>query len=287
MTGTITFEGTSRFVKAGEITLHLNEVGDGPPLILLHGSGPGATSWSNFKHNLPELSRHFRVLAVDQPGYGLSDKPPFTRDDSVFKVTSRAVAGLLDELGIEQTHFIGNSLGGANALKFTLDHPTRVGRLVLMGPGGAAVNIFSPPMSEGFKYLRAFYGAANPTREQLEAFIRVMVFDQDLVTDELIDERYAAAIEPSQLDGARRVQASMDSLPEDDQLWRVLHKVRHPVLMTWGRDDRVLPLDMAMFAMRRIPNARLHIFPKCGHWAQLEHREEFDRLTIDFLTMGS
>ena len=104
MADTITFEGTSRFVKAGEITLHLNEVGEGPPLILLHGSGPGATSWSNFKHNLPALSRRFRVLAVDQPGYGLSDKPPFTRDDSVFKVTSRALAGLLDELGIENTH---------------------------------------------------------------------------------------------------------------------------------------------------------------------------------------
>jgi len=287
MANTITFEGTSRYVKAGELTLHLNEIGEGPPLILLHGSGPGATSWSNFKHNLPALSARFRVLAVDQPGYGLSDKPLFSREDSVFKVTSRALEGLLDELGIDKVDFIGNSLGGANALKFTLDHPDRVGRLVLMGPGGAAVNIFSPPMSEGFKYLRAFYNAANPTREQLEAFIRIMVFDQDLITDELLDERYKAAIEPSQLDGARRVQASMDSLPEDDQLWRVLHKVRHPVLMTWGRDDRVLPLDTAMFAMRRMPNARLHIFPKCGHWAQLEHREEFDRLTIDFLTMGS
>ena len=191
MSDAITFEGTSRFVKAGEITLHLNEMGEGPPLILLHGSGPGATSWSNFKHNLPALSRRFRVLAVDQPGYGLSDKPPFTREDSVFKVTSRALAGLLDELGIEKVDFIGNSLGGANALKFTLDHPTRVGKLVLMGPGGAAVNIFSPPMSEGFKYLRAFYSAANPTREQLEDFIRIMVFDQELITDELLGDANA------------------------------------------------------------------------------------------------
>jgi len=280
----ITFDATSRHVKAGEITLHLNEVGSGPPLVMLHGSGPGATSWSNFKGNLPALSQHFRVLAVDQPGYGLSDKPPFSRDDSVFRVTSRALAGLLDELDIEQADFVGNSLGGANALRFALDHPDRVRRMVLMGPGGAAVNLFSPPLSEGFKLLRAFYGAENPTREQLEAFVRIMVFDQSLITEELIDERYRSAIDPEQLDGARRVQRSMDELPEEDQLWRYLHKVKHPVLMTWGRDDRVLPLDMAIFAMRRMPNAHLHVFPKCGHWAQVEHQKAFDRLTIDFLT---
>jgi pimeloyl-ACP methyl ester carboxylesterase len=280
----ITFEGTSRYVKAGEITLHVNEVGDGPPLVMLHGSGPGATSWSNFKGNLPTLSEHFRVLAVDQPGYGFSDKPEFSREDSVFKVTSRALAGLLDELGIEQAHIVGNSLGGANALRFALDHPKRVGRMVLMGPGGAAVNLFSPPLSEGFKLLRAFYGAESPTREQLEAFIRIMVFDQDLITDELIEERYRAAIDPDQLDGARRVQQSMDNLPEDDQLWRYLHKIRHPILMTWGRDDRVLPLDAAIFPMRRFPDARLHVFPRCGHWAQVEHRAEFDQLTIGFLS---
>jgi pimeloyl-ACP methyl ester carboxylesterase len=280
----ITFDATSRHVKAGDITLHLNEVGDGPPLVMLHGSGPGATSWSNFKGNLPALSQHFRVLAVDQPGYGLSDKPTFTRDDSVFRVTSRALAGLLDELGIERADFVGNSLGGANALRFALDHPERVRRMVLMGPGGAAVNVFSPPLSEGFKLLRAFYSAKEPSREQLEAFIRIMVFDQALITDELIEERYRSAIDPETLDGARRVQQSMDDLPEDDQLWRFLHRVRHPVLMTWGRDDRVLPLDAAFFALRRMPNARLHVFPKCGHWAQVEHQKEFDRLTIDFLT---
>jgi pimeloyl-ACP methyl ester carboxylesterase len=280
----ITFDATSRHVKAADITLHLNEVGVGPPLVMLHGSGPGATSWSNFKGNLPALSQHFRVLAVDQPGYGLSDKPIFSRDDSVFRVTSRALAGLLDELGIEQVDIVGNSLGGANALRFALDHPERVRRMVLMGPGGAAVNVFSPPLSEGFKLLRAFYGAKEPTREQLEAFIRIMVYDQALITDELIEERYRSAIDPETLDGARRVQQSMDDLPEDDQLWRFLHRIRHPVLMTWGRDDRVLPLDAAFFALRRMPNARLHVFPKCGHWAQVEHQREFDRLTIDFLT---
>jgi pimeloyl-ACP methyl ester carboxylesterase len=283
----ITFDSTSRKVKAGGITVHFNEVGEGYPLVLLHGSGPGATSWSNFKQNLPALSQHFRVLAVDQPGYGLTDKPIFTKQDSVFQVTSRALLGLLDELGIERAHVLGNSLGGANALRFALDHPTRVDRMVLMGPGGAAVNLFSPPLSEGFKLLRAFFAAEKPTREQLEEFIRIMVFDQSLVTQELIDERYAAAIDPEQLDGARRVQQSMENPSEEDQLWRYLHKVRHPVLMTWGRDDRVLPLDMAIFATRRMPDVRLHVFPKCGHWAQVEHRVEFDRLTIDFLTMGA
>src|SRR5436305_1596259 len=98
----ITFESTSRLFTAGDIKLHANEVGEGPPLILLHGSGPGATSWSNFKQNLPALSQKFQVFAVDHPGYGLSDKPEFTREDSIFKVTSRALAAMLDDLGIDK-----------------------------------------------------------------------------------------------------------------------------------------------------------------------------------------
>jgi pimeloyl-ACP methyl ester carboxylesterase len=152
-----------------------------------------------------------------------------------------------------------------------------------MGPGGAAVNIFSSTPSEGIKLLHRFY-EGEPSRERLEDFIRIMVFDQSLITDELIDERFAIARDPEVLAGSARAIESFSRPGEDDQLWRSLHKIKHEVLMTWGRDDRVLPLDGAFFALRRIPNARLHVFPKCGHWAQVERRVEFDELALSFLS---
>jgi pimeloyl-ACP methyl ester carboxylesterase len=277
------FDSTSRFIQAGDVKLHVNDVGDGQAIVMLHGAGPGATSWSNFKQNVPALSERFRLLLVDQPGFGMSDKPLFD-EDSILSTTSKAIAGLLDDLGIERAHLVGNSMGGANALKFTLDNPTRVDKLFLMGPAGAAVNIFSGALSEGLALLKRFYDEPEPRRDILEAFVRIMVFDQSLVTEELLDERWVAASDPATFEGQRRVSASLNRLPEDDQLWRSIHKVKHPILMTWGRDDRVLPLDNALFAMRRFPNARLHVFPRCGHWAQLEWQPEFDRLVLGFFS---
>jgi len=281
----ITFDATSRFVKTGDVTIHLNDLGEGPPVVLLHGSGPGASSWSNFKQNLPALTQHFRCLAVDQPGFGRSEKPEF-RDQSFYKVTSNALLSLLDELGLDKVDFIGNSLGGASALRFALDHPDRTRKLLLMGPGGAAVNIFTTVPSEGIKLLNRFYDPPGPSRERLEDFIRIMVYDQSLITDELIDERFAVAKDPEVVAGSKRAIDSFSRPSEDDQLWRSLHKIRHEVLMTWGRDDRVLPLDNAFFALRRMPNARLHVFPRCGHWAQVEHQAEFDELAVAFFRRG-
>ncbi len=278
------FEATTRRSKAGSIELHYNEAGEGPVLVMLHGGGPGASSWSNFNQNLPGLAEHFRVLLVDQPGYGRSDKPEF--DESFWTYSARAVRDLLDELGIERAHFVGNSLGGGTTLRFALDHPDRADRLVLMGPGGGALNIFSPDPSEGLKLLAGYYAPPGPSREKIEAFIRIMLFDQSLVTEELIDERYATSIDPEIMGGTiRALGGLMAGDPADSELWRLIDRIEHRTLLTWGRDDRVLPLDGAFFALKRMRDARLHVFPRCGHWAQLEHRAEFDRLTIDFLTL--
>jgi len=281
MSEPLTFASTSRTAKAGDITLHYNEAGEGPPLVMLHGGGPGASSWSNFKQNLQGLSEHFRVLLVDQPGYGLSDKPEIT--EPFWTYSARAVRDLLDELGIEKAHFVGNSLGGGTTLRFALDYPDRADRLVLMGPGGGALNIFSADPSEGLKLLFDFYAPPGPSREKMEAFIKIMLFDHSLVTEELIDERYKAATDPETMKGAVNALGGLATRAEESELWRFLDKVPHRTLLTWGRDDRVLPLDGAFLALKRMPDARLHIFPRCGHWAQLEHLEEFNWLTANFL----
>ena len=272
-----------KYVQAGSLKLHYHEAGaeHAETVILLHGGGPGASAWSNFGRNLPEFAKHYRTIAVDQPGFGRSDKP--TEHPQYFRHSADAVAGLMDALGIERAHFVGNSLGGGAAVRFALNHAKRAGRLVLMGPGGLSVNLFAPDPTEGVKNLGRF--AAKPSRERMEAFLRIMVHDQALVTDELIDERFAAANTPESLAAMRAMGMSFaqPDTYEEGLLWREAHRLRQRVLLIWGREDRVNPLDGALVALKTIPRAQLHVFGGCGHWAQLEKFDEFNRLALDFL----
>ncbi|CDP88162.1 MULTISPECIES: 4,5:9,10-diseco-3-hydroxy-5,9,17-trioxoandrosta-1(10),2-diene-4-oate hydrolase [Mycolicibacterium] len=283
----ITFESTSRYadVQAGELAmrLHYHEAGDpaAQTIVLLHGGGPGASSWSNFGRNIAVLAEKYHVLAIDQPGYGLSDK--HTEHEQYNRYSAKAVLGLLDKLGITgRVPLLGNSLGGGTAVRFALDYPDRAGKLVLMGPGGLSVNLFAPDPTEGVKALAKFN--FEPTRENLEAFIRIMVFDQKLVTPELVDERFAIASTPESLAATRAMGKSFAGADfELGMMWREVYKLRQPVLLIWGREDRVNPLDGALVAVKQIPRVQLHVFGQCGHWAQVEKFDEFNKLTIDFL----
>jgi 4,5:9,10-diseco-3-hydroxy-5,9,17-trioxoandrosta-1(10),2-diene-4-oate hydrolase len=248
---------------------------------MLHGGGPGASSWSNFAAALPRFAESFRTILVDQPGFGGSDKPAVV--GNYYRHAADHVIGLMDELGIEKAHVLGNSLGGGTAMRLALTHPDRVERLVLMGPGGLSLNLFHADPTEGVQRLMDF--GANPTREALRAFISTMVVNQKLVTDELVEERFADATAP----GAREAMASMGmsfwnpEFAEDGMLWREAHRLRHPTLLTWGREDRVNPLDGAMVALKLIPKAELHVFPRCGHWAQIEAADAFCEVATAFL----
>jgi 4,5:9,10-diseco-3-hydroxy-5,9,17-trioxoandrosta-1(10),2-diene-4-oate hydrolase len=278
---------TSRFADAAGMRLHYHEVGpadpDGLPVVLLHGGGPGASGWSNFGRNLPVFAGRFRTLLVDQPGFGRSDRPPVT--GNYFTFAADALAGLLKTLGIDRVHLLGNSLGGGTAVRFALNYPDRAGRLVLMAPGGLGLNVFSPDPTEGIKRLSRFAAPPGPTREKMAAFLRIMVHDQRLVTDELIDERFAAASDPAALAAMASLGASFfdPATAEDGLLWRDAHRLRQHVLLIWGREDRVNPLDGALVALKMIRRAQLHVFGGCGHWAQLEKFDEFNRLAISFL----
>ncbi|WP_039794783.1 4,5:9,10-diseco-3-hydroxy-5,9,17-trioxoandrosta-1(10),2-diene-4-oate hydrolase [Nocardia araoensis] len=283
-TAELTAESTSRYAQVRpDLRLHYHEagVGAGPTIVLLHGGGPGASSWSNFARNIPVLAEHFHVIAVDQPGYGRSDKP--TEHPQYFVHSASALKDLLDHLEItSRVHLLGNSLGGGAAVRFALDYPDRAGKLILMGPGGLSTNLFAPDPTEGVKLLSKFN--FEPTRENLEAFLRIMVFDQSLITEELIEERFASASTPEALAATRAMGKSFASADfEKGMLWRDAYKLRQPVLLIWGREDRVNPLDGALVATKVIPRAQLHVFGGCGHWAQLEKFHEFNRLAIDFL----
>jgi 4,5:9,10-diseco-3-hydroxy-5,9,17-trioxoandrosta-1(10),2-diene-4-oate hydrolase len=271
------------YADVGGFRLHYHEAGDGQPVVMLHGGGPGASAWSNFGPNLPVFAKEFRTLLVDQPGFGASDKPEITKQ--YFTFSADALLGLLDKLSIERAHLVGNSLGGGTAVRFALNHPDRAGRLVLMAPGGLSLNVFSPDPTEGIKKLYAFAGPPGPSKEKLADFLRTLVFDQSLVTDELVEERFRHASNPESLRAMTSMGASFTRPEtfEQGMLWREAYKLRQRVLLIWGREDRVNPLDGALTALKLMPRAELHVFGRCGHWAQLERFDEFNRLTMSFL----
>jgi 4,5:9,10-diseco-3-hydroxy-5,9,17-trioxoandrosta-1(10),2-diene-4-oate hydrolase len=202
-------------------------------------------------------------------------------------VAANALASLMDELGIGKTHIVGNSLGGGTALRFALDYPDRLGRLVLMGPGGLTLNVLAPDPTEGVRRLMEFGAPPGPSREKMAAFLRTMVHDQQLVNDELINERFAVASQPQALAGMAAMGSSFfGEHAEDGMLWREAHRVKHEVLLIWGREDRVNPLDGALIALKQLRRAQLHVFGGCGHWAQLEKFDEFNELSLRFLAGG-
>ncbi len=263
------------------LQLSYTDVGTGPVVVLLHGSGPGVTGMANFGANLPALSEHLRCIVVDQPGFGASARPE-RYDRNYLRISADALGGLLDVLGLEQVALLGNSMGGDVAVRYALDHPKRVSKLMLMGPGGTGATILGPSPSEGITRLMEFN--AEPTRERMAAWVRTMLFDQRLATDDLIDARMAAAT-PEATRSLQDAYATFydPAMAEPVPLWGEVHRIRQPVLLCWGRDDRVAPVEGALFPARRMAKADLRIFSRCGHWVQIERKTDFERAAIEFL----
>jgi 2-hydroxy-6-oxonona-2,4-dienedioate hydrolase/4,5:9,10-diseco-3-hydroxy-5,9,17-trioxoandrosta-1(10),2-diene-4-oate hydrolase len=273
----LTAEGTSRFVQAGGHRLHYHEAGEGPSLLMIHGGGPGAGGWSNYRRNIDALSERFRVVIPDLPGFGRSDKPQIAT--SLYRYLADSMRDLLDALQIDHAHIVGNSLGGATAVKLALDTPDRVDRLVLMGPGGG-LQLFTPRPSEGVKQLFSYYEGGGPTPAKLEKFLDCMVFDRGAITEELFNERLEASLQP----GLKESWPFSNVRPPImETLWKDYDRLKSRTLVIWGRDDRTVPIDNAWAMLNQIPDVRLHVFGKTGHWAQWERAAEFNQLVLGFL----
>jgi 4,5:9,10-diseco-3-hydroxy-5,9,17-trioxoandrosta-1(10),2-diene-4-oate hydrolase len=273
------FEGTSRYLE-GDYRLHYHEAGFGPPLVLLHGSGPGVSGWSNFAGNFPVFAQRFRTVVFDLPGFGRSERPALDR--AYPRLAAEALLLLLDKLGLAHAHVLGNAMGGYVALEFALAAPERVDRLVLIGPGGLSINVLGPDPSEGARRLADFM--MLPSRQAMVDWVDTMVSDKSVVDDALIDERMASAAAPGAMESAMAIFSSLAEHPEPVPMWARLKGIEAPTLVTWGRDDRMLPLESALLGFRQLPNAELHVFSRCGHWPQVERKTDFERLVIDFLS---
>jgi 2-hydroxy-6-oxonona-2,4-dienedioate hydrolase len=279
----LSFEATSKFADTEKGRIHYHEAGTGPALLMIHGSGPGVTGWANFGDNLAFFSEHFRCLIIDLPGYGKSDAV----EGIPVPVCVEGCWALLDALGINKVDIIGNSLGAMVGGFMAAYQQARVGKLVAIG--GLGMNIYSPFPGQGLTLLSEF--VEDPTRERIRSWLNSMVYDQSLVTDEMIDQRFEAATEPKTMATSKMLYSkeSLAALAEQfrgpDAAQRIAHLplIQAPTLLTWGRDDRVTPLDLALVPMRMIPNCELHVFPDCGHWSMIEAKSAFQSLTLSFL----
>ena len=280
----LTEAATSKFVRIKEgdldLQLHYNDCGSGDEtVIMLHGSGPGASGWANFNRNIePLVAAGYRVILLDCPGWSKSD--PIVCTGSRSELNARTVKGFVDALGLDKVHLIGNSMGGHSAVAFALANPARVGKLVLMGGGTGGPSNFVPMPAEGIKLLQKLY--REPTIDNLKAMMAVFVFDSSSLTDELYQARLDNML--ARQDHLENFVKSLAANPKQfTDYGPRLGEVTAQTLIIWGRDDRFVPMDIGLRLIWGLPNAELHIFNRCGHWAQWEHADKFNRMVLDFL----
>ncbi|GMQ52645.1 alpha/beta hydrolase [Halopseudomonas aestusnigri] len=264
-----------RSITAGGYQTNVHEHGEGFPLMLIHGSGPGVTAWANWRLVMPELAKQRRVIAPDMLGFGYSERP--ANPDYQRDVWVEHAIGVLDALGIEQADLVGNSFGGGIALALAIRYPQRVRRLVLMGSVGVSF-----PITDGLDRVWGY----EPSFQTMRSLMDTFAYDRALVTDELAELRYQASIRPgfqesfAQMFPAPR-QRWVDGLASNEADIRA---VQHETLVIHGREDQVIPLQASLQLAQLIPNAQLHVYGHCGHWTQIEHAGRFARLVEDFLS---
>ena len=274
---------TLRTCQVGTRQIHLAEFGVGPAVLMLHGGGPGASGLSNYARNIEALARHFRVLVPDLPGYGKSSKGVDTEDP--FGDHAAAMLGLLDAINVERVHVVGNSLGGACALRMALEQPQRIDRLVLMGPGGVGISSGKP--TEGLKHLLGYYAGEGPTFEKLRQFIcEDLVYDGSRITEDVLRGRYESSIDPEVVaNPPLRMPKDLEAFKRLDFLLDArLPRLANPTLVLWGTEDRVNAPAGATALQQRMPACDVFLFGRTGHWVQWERADEFNATVVAFLT---
>lgn len=263
-------------IDAGGVATNIHLLGhqDTQPVVLVHGSGPGASALSNWRLTMPALAESFRVVAPDLVGFGRTT-PPDGIEYGLQAWTSHLL-NVLDALGIEHAHVIGNSMGSAVALDLAVRYPDRVNRLVLMGAVGVPFEI-TPGLDAVWGY--------QPSIEAMQDLLGIFAYDTSIIGPDLAELRYRASIRP----GIQEAFASM--FPAPRQRWvdalaqspQDIRGIRKPTLIVHGRDDQVIPLQNSLALLELIDDAQLHVFGQCGHWTQVEHADAFNALVVDFL----
>ncbi|MCU1717655.1 alpha/beta fold hydrolase [Pseudomonas sp. 5P_3.1_Bac2] len=257
--------------------VHYHEVGRAsaakPTLVFLHGSGPGASGYSNFHLNYPffaELGYH--VLVPDYLGYGLSDKPQDLAYTSALHV--QVLHELLAQKGVSKVVLIGNSLGGAISFQYALSYPEQVSKLVVMGPGGVENPALWAAEMSGLVCMGAFIQQRKSDRESFRELLHHIVASAETITEAVIDSRLPIWLEqPMEVFSTMKVEVFADRLAE----------LQMPVLCLWGQKDNFLPVRHALQVADKVADVRVVISSRSGHWFMLEEPDYFNHAVLNFL----
>jgi pimeloyl-ACP methyl ester carboxylesterase len=261
-------------VEANGIRTNYLEAGSGDThVVLVHGSGPGVTSYANWRGVLPALGEHFHVVAPDMVGFGYSDRPEGVQYS--LDTWADQTLGVMDALGIEKAHLVGNSFGGGIALRLATRNPDRVNKLVLMGSMGVDFEL-----TEGLDAVWGYDGTLDGMKKVMGYF----AYDKSLTSGDLAQARYEGATQP----GFQEAFSSM--FPAPRQRWvdsmavpdKEISALPHRTLIVHGREDKVIPLSNSYKLEELLDNADLAVFSHCGHWSMIERRDDFNRLVRDF-----
>ncbi|GAA6622429.1 alpha/beta fold hydrolase [Scytonema sp. NUACC26] len=269
-----------QYVQVGQINTRYWAVGEkGTTVILLHGIGSSIETWM---YNISVLAQHHRVYAIDLVGAGRSDKPPTT-----YSLTYLAefVKDFMDTMNIESACLVGSSLGGGVVLQFALNFPQKVEKLVLVSSLGLGQEITLSLRLATLPFVDKLF---KPSRIGTALLLKQSVFDPTVITNEWIEFYYQIATLPRAWETlVKLINTNIDLFGVRTEIYHTiidkLATITAPTLVLWGRQDRILPIAHAYVAIKGLPNANLHIFDSCGHWSQVEHSAEFNRLILEFL----
>ena len=262
----------STYRVVGGHDIIVNEIGDGPAVVFIHGSGPGASGISNFRGNAQAFAdAGYRVLLPDLIGYGASSKPDGI--DYTLSLFTNTLKEALKAHGVDRATLVGNSLGGGIAIQMALDDPGFVERLVLMAPGcieELPVYLAMP----GIANMRSAFGSPDFSLADQRRLGESLVFDPVHITDALVAERYAVArVQPKDVIARMRTPNLQPRLAE----------LKMPILIFWGSEERFMPLTGIDYFLKQCDDVRVMTFNKVGHWVQVERADEFNRHAIAFL----
>ena len=259
----------------GGLRLHYHEMGtpnDKPSLLFLHGSGPGASGYSNFRRNYPVMAdAGYHVVAVDYIGFGHSDKPTDYSYSTSNQV--RRLHEFMSQLGARSVVPVGNSLGGFFGIAYALAYPDEVPKLICMAPGGIHEEC-ARPSSPGLQAMVAAVAKQNFQTDNFRELLKLIVRDERHLTPDVIDERLPIA-------QSQPIEVYKNQVHEP--VWERLEELNMPVLGFWGYHDQFLSVRHAMIMQERIPDCRVIISNRAGHWFMIEETDLFNRASLDFL----
>lgn len=255
--------------------MHYVDVGEGPVILMLHGSGPGAGGRNNFDCNWPALvAAGYRVVMPDQLGFGFSSKPQdIEYDISVFADTTRA---LLQHLGIDHCAVVGNSLGGSIALHIAMENPGIFTALILMAPGGIepqASYFEMPAMARMRDFYRQHAGTLIDTAALQDALGNMVYSSADALACDLEQRRTIFKSQNSSVMATMRIPDRSADLP----------RIEIPLLVLWGADDALMPVRGALTLGKHCPACTAIVLSRCGHWVMIERPHFFNATCIAFL----